>query len=72
MIQPAFIRSAAAPSRRGAAAKSVVRSIDGGDVRAARHYQERLFEVLLAQVSNDEDKQVMFSGVPVAVNSRTR
>jgi hypothetical protein len=40
------------------ATKSIALSIDGGHVRAARQYQGRTFEVLLAQVSNDEGKQV--------------
>jgi hypothetical protein len=41
-------------------------------VRAARQYQGRSFEVLLAQVSNDGGKQVVFSTVPVEANSQTR
>ena len=34
-------------------------SIDGGHVRAARQYQGRSFEVLLAQVSNDEGQRTV-------------
>jgi hypothetical protein len=41
-------------------------------VRAARQYQGRSFEVLLAQVSNDAGKQVVFSTVPAEANSQTR
>jgi hypothetical protein len=41
-------------------------------VRAARQYQGRSFEVLLAQVSNDDGKQVVFSSVPAEANSQTR
>jgi hypothetical protein len=43
--------------------KSIALSIDGGHVRAARQYQGRSFEVLLAQASKDEGKQVVFSTV---------
>ena len=46
------------------AAKSIALSIDGGHVRAARQYQGRSFEVLLAQISNDDGKQVVFASVP--------
>jgi hypothetical protein len=52
--------------------KSIALSIAGGHVRAARQYQGRSFEVLLAQVSNDEGKQVVFSTVPAEANSQTR
>jgi hypothetical protein len=52
--------------------KSIALSIDGGHVRAARQYQGRSFEVLLAQVSNDEGKQVVFASVPAEANSQTR
>jgi hypothetical protein len=62
----------AAGSKPAVAAKSIALSIDGGHVRAARQYQGRSFEVLLAQVSNDEGKQVVFSSVPAEANSQTR
>jgi hypothetical protein len=52
--------------------KSIALSIDGGHVRVARQYQGRSFEVLLAQVSNDEGKQVVFSTVPVEAHSQKR
>jgi hypothetical protein len=39
-------------------------SIDAGPVRAARGHQGRTFEVLAAQVSNDDGKSGLFSGVP--------
>jgi hypothetical protein len=54
------------------AAKSIALSIDGGHVRAARQYQRRTFEVLLAQVSNDDGKQVVFASVPAEANAQTR
>jgi hypothetical protein len=52
--------------------KSIALSIDGGHVRAARQYQGRTFEVLLAQVSNDEGKQVVFASVPAEATSQSR
>jgi hypothetical protein len=54
------------------ATKSIALSIDGGHVRAARQYQGRTFEVLLAQVNNDEGKQVVFASVPAEATSQTR
>jgi hypothetical protein len=54
------------------AMKSIALSIDGGHVRAARQYQGRTFEVLLAKVSNDEGKQVVFASVPAEATSQTR
>ncbi len=63
---------AGAKSTPGMARKSIALSIDGGHVRAARQYQGRSFEVLLAQVSNDEGKQVVFASVPAEANSQTR
>jgi hypothetical protein len=53
---------AGAGSKPAVVTKSIALSIDGG-VRAARQYQGRTFEVLLAQVSNDEGKQVVFASV---------
>jgi ATP phosphoribosyltransferase regulatory subunit HisZ len=62
----------ASGSKPAAAAKSIALSIDGGHVRAARQYQGRTFEVLLAQVSNDAGKQVVFASVPAEATSQTR
>jgi hypothetical protein len=54
-------------------AESIALSIDGGHVRSVREYQVRSFEVLLAQVSNDEGKQIVFSSVPAeAVSQQTQ
>jgi hypothetical protein len=39
-------------------------SIDAGHVRAVRGHQGRTFEVMAAQVNNDDGKPVLFSGVP--------
>src|SRR6202011_1623943 len=45
-------------------ARAIALSIDGGHVRSVRSYQVRSFEVMLAQVSNDDGKQVVFSSMP--------
>jgi hypothetical protein len=50
--------------------KSIALSIDGGHVRSVRHYQVRSFEVLLAQVTNDEGKRAVFSSVPAEAISQ--
>ena len=50
--------------------KSIALSIDGGHVRSVRHYQMRSFEVLLAQVTNDDGKQIVFSSVPAEAMSQ--
>ena len=63
---------AGAGSKPAAAAKAIALTIDGGHVRAARQYQGRSFEVLLAQVSNDEGERVVFASVPAEANSQTR
>jgi hypothetical protein len=52
------------PPTPSAEAQSITLSIDGGHVRSVRRYQVRSFEVLLAQVSNDDGKQVVFSSMP--------
>lgn len=45
-------------------ARSIALSIDGGHVRSVRSYQVRSFEIFLAQVSNDDGKQTVFSSMP--------
>ena len=47
-------------------------SIDAGHVRTARGHHGRTFEVMAAQVSNDDGKPALFSGVPVRQTSSTR
>jgi hypothetical protein len=48
-------------------------SIDAGHVlRTARGHQGRTFEVMAAQVSNDDGKPVLFSGVPGEADRSTR
>jgi hypothetical protein len=55
---------ASQPPAPAAEARSIALSIDGGHVRSVRSYQVRSFEVMLAQVSNDDGKQVVFSSMP--------
>ena len=52
------------PPAPAATAQAIALSIDGGHVRSVRSYQSRSFEVMLAQVSNDDGKQVVFSSMP--------
>src|SRR3978361_1154658 len=47
-----------------AKAQAIALSIDGGHIRSVRSYQVRSFEVMLAQVSNDDGKQIVFSSMP--------
>jgi hypothetical protein len=51
---------------------SITLSIDGGHIRAARQYQGRTFEVLLAQISKGEGKLTVFSSVPAEAHAQTR
>jgi hypothetical protein len=52
------------PPAPAAEARAIALSIDGGHVRSVRSYQVRSFEVMLAQVSNDDGKQVVFASMP--------
>jgi hypothetical protein len=52
------------PPAPAAEAQAIALSIDGGHVRSVRSYQVRSFEVMLAQISNDDGKQVVFSSMP--------
>ena len=52
------------PPVPAAEAQAVALSIDGGHVRSVRSYQVRSFEVMLAQVSNYDGKQMVFSSLP--------
>jgi hypothetical protein len=52
------------PPMPAANARAVAVSIDGGHVRSVRSYQVRSFEVMLAQVSNDDGQQVVFASMP--------
>jgi hypothetical protein len=50
----------------------IVLSIDSGHVRAVRSYQVRTFEVCVAQASNDDSEQIVFSSVPVEADRQTQ
>jgi hypothetical protein len=53
-------------------AETIALSIGGGHVRSIRKYQVRSFEVLFAQVTNNEGKQIVFSSVPAeAISQQT-
>ena len=52
------------PATPEAEARAISLSIDGGHVRSVRSYQVRSFEVMLAQVSNDDGRQVVFTSMP--------
>ena len=47
-----------------ALSETITVSINAGHVRTAPGHQGRTFEVMAAQVSNDDGKPVLFSGVP--------
>jgi hypothetical protein len=53
-------------------ARSVALAIDGGYVKALRSHQGRSFEVFVAQVSNDDGKQVVFSSMPAEADRQAR
>jgi hypothetical protein len=55
---------ASQPSAPAPAAQAISLSIDGGHERSVRSHQVRSFEVMLAQVSNGDGKQVVFSSMP--------
>ena len=53
-------------------AETIALSIDFGHVRAVRSYQVRTFEVFVAQASNDDGEQIVFSSVPVEADRQTQ
>jgi hypothetical protein len=55
---------ASRPAAPATEARAIALSIDGGHVRSVRSYQIRSFEVMLAQVSNDDGQQVVFASMP--------
>ena len=67
-------REAVAPLRSAAPAEasSIALSIDGGHVKAVPSYQARSFEVLLAQVSNDNGQQMVFSSMPAEADRQAQ
>jgi hypothetical protein len=58
-------QAAASPRSTPAVSNSITLSIDSGHVSSVRTYQVRSFEIILAQVSNDNDKHTVFASVPV-------
>ncbi|HTD29645.1 MAG TPA: ISKra4 family transposase, partial [Xanthomonadaceae bacterium] len=53
-------------------AETIALSIDSGHVRAVRSYQVRTFEVFVAQSSNDDGEQIVFSSVRVEADRQTQ
>ena len=53
-------------------AQSIALAIDEGHVKAVRSYQARSFEVFVAQISNDEGNQVVFSSMPAEADRQAR
>src|SRR5579859_6668597 len=53
-------------------AGTIALSIDSGHVRAVRSYQVRTFEVFVAQASNDDGEQIVFSSVPVEADRQAQ
>lgn len=72
-LEEAAVSAAKAAGPSPVEAEAIALSIDGGHVRSVREYQVRSFEVLLAQVTNDEGKRIVFSSVPAeAVSQQTQ
>ena len=72
-LEKAAVGSAKTAGPSPVEAETIALSIDGGHVRSIREYQVRSFEVLLAQVTNDEGKQIVFSSVPAeAISQQTQ
>ena len=55
-----------------AEAETAALSIDSGHVGAVRSYQVRTFEVFVAQASNDDGDQIVFSSVPAEADRQTQ
>jgi len=64
------VSSAKAAEPTSVETKSIALSINGGHVRSVREYQVRSFEVLLAQVTNDDGKRIVFGSVPAEAISQ--
>jgi len=52
--------------------ETIAPSIDSGHVRAVHSYQLRTFEVVVAQASNDDGEQIVFSSVPIEADRQTQ
>ena len=59
-------------ARPPAEAQSIALAIDGGHVKAVHSYQERSLRVFVAQVSNDDGKQVVFSSMPAEADRQAQ
>ena len=57
-------RQAVQPSAPVAEARAIAPAIDRGHGRSVRSYQVRSLEVMLAQVGNDDGKQVVCASMP--------
>jgi hypothetical protein len=53
-------------------AETIALSIDSGHVRAVHSYQVWTFEVFVAQASNDDGEQIVFSSVPAEADRQTK
>ena len=60
------------PLQPPADAETIELSIDSGHVRAVRSYQVRTIEVFVAQASNDDGEQIVFSSVPAEADRQTQ
>jgi hypothetical protein len=60
------------PQLPPADAETIALSIDSGNVRAVRSHQVRTFEVFVAQASNDDGEQIVFSSVPAEADRQTQ
>ena len=60
------------PPRAAPVAETIALSIDSGHVRAVRSDLVRTFEVIVAQASNDDGQQIVFSNVPVEADRHTQ
>jgi hypothetical protein len=58
--------------RPRANAETIALSIGPGHVRAVRSYQVRTVEVFVAQASNDDGEQIVFSSVPAEADRQTQ
>jgi hypothetical protein len=60
------------PPAPAANTRAVALSIDGVHARSVGSYQVRSFEVMLAQVNNDDGQQVVFASMPATASASMR
>ena len=70
MLEKEAVTSATVAEPTSVKTELIALSIDGGHVRSVRRYQVRSFEVLLAQVTNDDGKQIVSAACPRAIPNR--